>query len=306
MAWTNDRILEYWLAHGASPYSEFNPEETRHTFINYPDIIAQAISNGKDPVHAMNKWYRVTVAYGGRPKPPPTITFDQINNLRQYAAESNCTMSDLFYAVLTELRKGNCPLAGETVANMEKGLRKKPPTSPTINVYTKDNVIHNVPANKLTEMGPETLASVVAITDEMPWSDSRVAAFKKEQGKRLDGAAAKKKAALEAEQALALKVNEDFTSASATATTRMLIVYYGAPVGRKISLSALLQGSGGTHISDVLELIGDGHSYVPWPNCKVMRLNNYIDTKDVERKKQVRKEQIDELVSKLLKERNEL
>jgi hypothetical protein len=305
MAYANPSLMAFWLAYGGSLPPSLNPGMPSMK-PQYANIICRAILESKDPVHEMHKWYSIACAYGATPTPPPTFTLNQFNNLRRYAAESNCTMSDLFYAVLTELRKGNCPLAGETVASMEKGPSKKPPTSPTINVYTKDNVIHNVPTDKLTEMGPETLASVVAITDEMPWSESRVAAFKKEQGKRLEEAAAKKKAALEAEQALALKVNEDFTSASATVTNRMLIVYYGAPVGRKISLSALLQGSGGTHISDVLELIGDGHSHVPWPDCKVMRLNNYIDTKDVERKKQVRKDQIDELVSKLLKERNEL
>jgi hypothetical protein len=305
MAYANPSLMAFWLAYGGSLPPSLN-QGTPSMKPQYANIICWAICEGKDPVHEMYKWYSIACAYGATPTPPPTFTLNQVNNLRQYAAESNCTMSDLFYAVLTELRNGQCPLAGETVANVEKGLGKKPPTSPTINVYTKDSVIHNVPANKLTEMGPETLASVIAITDEMPWSESRVADFKKQQGKRLEEAAAKKKAALEAEQALALKVNEDFTSASATVTNRMLIVYYGAPVGRKISLSALLQGSGGTHISDVLELIGDGHSHVSWPDCKVTRLNNHIDTKDAERKKQVRKEQIDELVSKLLKERNEL
>jgi hypothetical protein len=307
MAWTNDRILEYWLAHGASPYSEFNPEETRHTFINYPDIIAQAISNGKDPVHAMNKWYRVTVAYGGRPKPPPTITFDQINNLRQYAAESNCTMSDLFYAVLTELRKGNCPLAGETVANMEKGLRKKPPTSPTINVYTKDNVIHNVPANKLTEMGPETLASVVAITDEMPWSESRVADFKKQQGKRLEEVAAKKKAALEAARARALDVGEDLWSPTAQTFARVAKYSYEGDTHWHVltRLSAIVNAISDERYYAISEELHDG-THVQWPSVKVCKLNEKRATKNAESKKAKRKEQIDELVSKLLKERNEL
>ena len=310
MAYANPSLMAFWLAYGGSLPPSLN-QGTPSMKPQYANIICRAILESKDPVHEMHKWYSTACAYGATPTPPPTFTLNQFNNLRQYAAESNCTMSDLFYAVLTELRKGNCPMTGETVANMEKGLGKKPPASPTINVYTKDNVIHNVPQDKLTEMGPETLASVVAITDEMPWSDSRVADFKKEQGKRLEEAAAKKKAALEIQKARALDVGEDLWKALASPESNRYFSAYGRAHGLdwtytdKQPLSKLLQEDICSSFYQITEHLEDGVT-VKWPAAKVQKFNEKRVAKAAETKKAKRKEQIDELVSKLLKERNEL
>jgi hypothetical protein len=253
----------------------------------------------------MHKWYSIACAYGASPLPPPTLTLNQFNTLRRYAAESDYSMSHLFDAVLTELRNGKRPLAGETVANMEKGLGKKPPTSPTINVYTKDSVIHNVPANKLTEMGPETLASVVAITDEMPWSESRVAAFKKEQGKRLEEAAAAKATKEKAERARALNVNEDVWSCGSEAETRRVNASdpgWVAMADLKALLERLIKRN--ERLGSVTEEL-DGPN-AEWPQAKIIAVNAQIAHRAETAKKAKRKEQIDVLVSKLLKERNEL
>jgi hypothetical protein len=272
---------------------------------SYTQIALRAILDGKDPVHEMNKAYRMAYLYGSKLPPPPTLTISQSSDLLRLAAESDSSMSHLFNAFLEALAKGSCAVEDTITASMEKGLGKKPPTSPTINVYTKDSVIHNVPQDKLTEMGPETLASVVTITDEMPWSESRVAAFKKEQGKRLDEAAAAKATKEKAERARALNVNEDVWSCGSEAETRR-VVATGGYFHADADLKALLERC--VLRDQQLETLAEdiGGVKVPWSVAKLNRVNAQIKSHSANAKKAKRKDQIDELVSKLLKERNEL
>lgn len=265
--------------------------------LNYPKIIAEAISDGKDPVHTMNKWYRVTRMYGGKPQPPPTLTFDQINSLRQYAAESNCTMSDLFYAVLQALRAAE---------GTDKGAAEGTgaPTKPTVNVYTKDQVIHHVPVEKLSEMGPATLASIVTITDEIPWDERRVVNFKKQQAAVIADKEAKKKAALEHDLKRALDETEDLEKAAKQPYVRRIQVYDPGALRYVTTLDKVWSLDEAYWFTTVQELVGD--AWYDWPTNKVMALNQKRAAKAAESKKAARKAQIDELVSKLIKERNEL
>lgn len=293
MACYNPQLLAYWLAYGGS----WPPP--------YPEIIALAVSDGDDPVDAMHRWYQRACALGANPPLPPKLTIDQSNDLRQFAAESNCTMSTLFDTIIETLLKGGSPAAAE--AYKAPCSNNTPPVKATVNLYTKDQVIHNVPQDKLEQMGPETLASVVAITDEIPWTPARLATFKKKQAEAIAEREAKKKMEFECAKAKALDVGEDLWSESAQAAHRVVKYSYE---GQRIwhcptSLAAVVNAVSPTSYTAITERLSEDQ-YIQWPAAKVNALNIKRAEKVAATKKAARKEQIDELVSKLLKERNEL
>lgn len=291
MACYNPQLLAYWLAYGGS----WPPP--------YPEIIALAVSDGDDPVDAMHRWYQRACALGANPPLPPKLTIDQSNDLRQYAAESNCTMSTLFDAIIDALLKGGSPTAAE--AYKAHRSNNTPPVKATFNVYTKDQVIHNVPADKLEQMGPETLASVVAITDEIPWTPARLATFKKKQAEAIAEREAKKKAEFECAKARAMDEGEDLWKALASPESARFFNIYTPEGMRTLRLDDLLNGEEDLHYGRIDEIIRSDQR-VTWPREKVRRLNAKRAEKAAASKKAARKEQIDDLVSKLLKERNEL
>lgn len=272
--------------------------------LNYPQIIARAISDGQDPVYEMHRWYRLACAYGATPPAPPKLTIDQSNDLRQFAAESNCTMSTLFDATIDTLLKGGSPTAAAAEAYKAHRSNNTPPTKATFNVYTKDQVIHNVPADKLEQMGPETLASVVAITDEIPWAPKRLELFKKAQAETIAEREAKKKMELEAGIKRALDVTEDLVKAAEQPYVRKIRIHTIGGLCFHTTLDKIWLIDDGYWFHTVEELVGE--AWYDWPTTKVAGINQKRHEKAAVSKKAKRKEQIDELVSKLLKERNEL
>jgi hypothetical protein len=299
--------------------------------LTYPQIIARAVSDGDDPVDAMHRWYQRACALGANPPLPPDLTrvlsrVTQFNATLDAMAESDSSMSSLFQAFVDTFAEGRftgtiSPTASpsetlseyfqrmksatSSMSSTPKGPGEAPPATPTVNVYTKDQVIHNVPAEKLDQMGPETLASVVAITDEIPWAPKRLELFKKAQAETIAEREAKKKVEFECAKARAMNVGEDLWKALASPESARFFNIYTPEGVRTLRLDDLLNGEEDLHYGRIDEIISSDQR-VMWPSEKVRRLNAKRAEKAAASKKAKRKEQIDELVSKLLKERNEL
>lgn len=53
-------------------------------------------------------------------------------------------------------------------------------------VYTTTQAIHNVPKDGLDDIGPETLKSITGISEEIPWDEKKLKAFKAKREKQIE------------------------------------------------------------------------------------------------------------------------
>lgn len=53
-------------------------------------------------------------------------------------------------------------------------------------VYTTTQAIHNVPKDGLDDIGPETLKSITGISEEIPWDEKKLKAFKAKRENQIE------------------------------------------------------------------------------------------------------------------------
>jgi hypothetical protein len=164
-------------------------------------------------------------------------------------------------------------------------------------VYTTTQAIHSVPKDGLDEIGPETLKAITGISEEVPWDEKKLKAFKAKQSKKLE---------LEKAEFESRVSNESVESWGEDNPIYFLIGFDHLGYYNRTVLSAAQLGS----LRNIrLQLVAEKDStgrVKEWSQSKVQAANTELARRGDNEKREAKKAELNSKIAELQKQLREL